>query len=117
MTRVRYEKQSDGSLVSTQSFVAGTEIVSAQITQDLTVSVRQFTGSNASLGNVLLEQTALSLVQAKRLSKSMLKSMGVQFSDEVRNTLSSALELTDSSDATPSNTESPSVPSVAAASN
>jgi hypothetical protein len=95
-TRVRYETQTNGSLVSVQSYVAGTDIVSIQITQDLVVTLNQFTGDNANLGNTLLTMRAVNLAEAKRLAKSMLKDRGVHFHDEVRNTLTSALELTDS---------------------
>lgn len=96
-TRVRYERQPNGTLVSVRSFVAGTEIVSVQINLDLTVSIRQFTGDNAALGTVLASRTANNLPHAKRLGKLMLQDMGVQFHGEVRNTLATALELDETS--------------------
>lgn len=79
-TRVRYFK-TQNSWIGSKPLQAGTDAVVAAInTVDFEVVI-----STAGSDKTLLGGQAENLVQAKKLSKEMLATLGVVFSDEIRN--------------------------------
>lgn len=80
MKRLRYKEIESGVLKSTTEVLANAEL----LTVTITIDALTFTITNRS-GMVFATGTGTNLNDTKRLAKSSLKKLGVQFLDEVRN--------------------------------
>lgn len=80
MTRIRYNKNEQGLLVSAP-ILAGTQLVQVE----LDVQNTRFRVLDATSGQPLHDETASSEQTLKIAAKRQLRSMGASFNDEVRN--------------------------------
>lgn len=78
MTRIRYQKSNDGTLVSNQSFVTTEGEVTVLISPDFHVSIV------GDAGRTLTTAHAVNSLKAKKIAKSMLVELGVEFFGETR---------------------------------
>lgn len=86
MTRIRYIKLTD-LLVSREKYVINNDLVVVTIDSNLNVKLKQFKGDLQlcqGQGLVHWEGQASNLAHAKRLAKSALSGLGVNFLAEIR---------------------------------
>jgi hypothetical protein len=79
MTRIKYQTEGDGVLVTTNTFVGNGMLLRGYLhSGGLQILVRNETGA------VVGERIVKNLSSGKKALKSMLRELGVNFSDEVR---------------------------------